>query len=649
MRVGGGAAAPPQSSAAPTRAGGKRKAAPATKAAGPSTGVLIGGGIAAVLVVGGGMLGLGMMLAGGGDAAVAGGVAPTPVVAETSPTEPRNAAGDSSNETSSESAPDADRSERAPSPAEDDETGVMAKGGLVADLGIAKRGGLSAEMSSDAEGAEAVVAPADSSDAEGSEAAGPVATASSEGLPAVRGEELRGSELVSAVMPSVVRINNTGPRARSQGSGYLVHSDGIVVTNYHVVSGANRIEVEFQDGKKYDSPGYLLVEPQYDIAVIKIDLEGDDTRPAVPLMGEFPAQGSEVMAFGTPQGLNFSSTRGSVNAVRDEDEIRNKTNTDHRGTWIQFDASISSGNSGGPLCDMRGNVVGMNTFVMGGGGVAQNLNFAISSVDIREKVRGVLDAYQGESSIQRWSAEKLKEFDGDLGRKLVENEIGTNKGKRILASMTEVLFVKYQEGGDPSLDGVRRYVDSQAEKAVEKSNMSVVWKRPERIDIAIMVIKMDVEPKERGSSVMVVTLEAEVVVPDTEDDSKQNLFCRVWTHKGEIGTLSPMSIVTGKVPPGWSLRLMQFFGDFRRVYKDAQDEALEGNLDDDTERDGSKIAEEGEGLFEELFGGIFNLPEPGADVGEGEESPRGLGPEGESPNEGSRGEFPRPMEPDDDR
>ncbi|MEM9701112.1 MAG: trypsin-like peptidase domain-containing protein, partial [Planctomycetota bacterium] len=630
VRVGGGGGS---SASMRSQGGPRRKSAPAQKAGGPPMGLLIGGGLAALVIMGGGMLGLGILLAGGDSPAVAQNTVVTPAANTGTETVAQNA----SQSVASPSEPAADDASAGESntPAREEEPSRAVpdrsrnreprkpRGGIVGSLG----GGLGSSPSESEDGSAPESGGPDEEEGQRGSDKPPVAVASEDGLLPERTDRLNGAEMVSTVMPSVVRINNTGPRSRSQGSGYVVHPSGIVVTNYHVVAEANRIDVEFQNGKRYDSPGYLLVEPQYDIAIIKLDLKGDESVPAVPIRSEIPAQGSEVMTFGTPRGFNFSSTKGSISAVRDEEEIRNKTNSDHRGTWIQFDASISSGNSGGPLCDMNGNVIGMNTFVwQPPGGVAQSLNFAISCVDIGEKVRGALQKYDGEN-VEPWDADALKEFDGDLGRKLVENEIGTNKGKRILAGMSEVLIIPYQYGNDPSLSGVQRYVDSQAEKAIESLGMNIVWKRPERMDLAIMVIKMDVEKKSRTSDTMLVSLYAEVIVPDIEDDSQQNLFCRVWTYESEIGTLSPRSVATGKVPRGWNIRLLNFFGNFKRVFREAQKQAEEGELDSDTEMDGSRIAGEGsEGLFEELFGDIFALPEPGGDVGRGPGRGRGRPP-----------------------
>jgi len=162
------------------------------------------------------------------------------------------------------------------------------------------------------------------------------------------------------------------PRERQQrgnGSGFIVNSNGEILTNAHVVDGADRVTVELKDGRKFD--GQVLGEdPVTDVAVIKIDA---DNLPTVPLGDSDAVQpGEAVIAIGNPLGLNYTVTSGIISATgRSSSDIGA---SDKRVDYMQTDAAINPGNSGGPLLSARGRVIGMNTAIIRG---AQGLGFAI--------------------------------------------------------------------------------------------------------------------------------------------------------------------------------------------------------------------------------------------------------------------------------
>ncbi len=156
---------------------------------------------------------------------------------------------------------------------------------------------------------------------------------------------------------------------RGNGSGFIISSKGEILTNAHVVDGADRVTVELKDGRKFD--GQVLGEdPVTDVAVIKIDA---DKLPTVPLGDSEKLQpGEAVIAIGNPLGLNYTVTSGIISATgRSSSDIGA---SDKRVDYIQTDAAINPGNSGGPLLSARGRVIGMNTAIIRG---AQGLGFAI--------------------------------------------------------------------------------------------------------------------------------------------------------------------------------------------------------------------------------------------------------------------------------
>ena len=156
---------------------------------------------------------------------------------------------------------------------------------------------------------------------------------------------------------------------RGNGSGFIINSNGEILTNAHVVDGADRVTVELKDGRKFK--GQVLGEdPVTDVAVIKIDA---DQLPTVSLGDSETLQpGEAVIAIGNPLGLNYTVTSGIISATgRSSSDIGA---SDKRVDYIQTDAAINPGNSGGPLLSAQGRVIGMNTAIIRG---AQGLGFAI--------------------------------------------------------------------------------------------------------------------------------------------------------------------------------------------------------------------------------------------------------------------------------
>jgi serine protease DegQ len=144
------------------------------------------------------------------------------------------------------------------------------------------------------------------------------------------------------------------------GTGVVVKDDGTIMTNFHVVSGSNRLEVTFMDGTQ--SPAVVVgARPESDLAIIKPQKIPDDLSPAV-LAGSGDLQpGDEVVAVGFPFGIGPSVSAGVVSGLGREFQV----SQDHvmRGL-IQFDAAANPGNSGGPLVNMAGEVVGIVTAIL---------------------------------------------------------------------------------------------------------------------------------------------------------------------------------------------------------------------------------------------------------------------------------------------
>lgn len=202
--------------------------------------------------------------------------------------------------------------------------------------------------------------------------------------------------LAAKVSPAVVQILVTGygqareaersqtafiVRQHAVGSGVIVTSDGYIMTNAHVVEGAQRIRVALPlplgdsaglvpIGKRRIVEAKLIGQhKETDLALLKID---EKDLPTLPLVSqERPHVGQLVFAIGSPEGLQNSVTMGVVSALARQPDPSKAM------TYIQTDAPINPGNSGGPLVDMNGSVVGINTFILSEGGGSEGLGFAI--------------------------------------------------------------------------------------------------------------------------------------------------------------------------------------------------------------------------------------------------------------------------------
>jgi serine protease Do len=242
-------------------------------------------------------------------------------------------------------------------------------------------------------------------------------------------QQLNGSvaALVRSVSQSVVQVIVTsyGPvepanrtdtdmvigRQRSMGSGVVIAAGGYIMTNAHVVSNARRVEVVLPGGlvdgggvrSLVKGRGRTLdakivgVAREIDLALLKVDGVEDAALPPLPI-ADYDAlrQGEIVFALGSPEGLRNSVTMGIVSAVARQPDADNPL------VYVQTDAPINHGNSGGPLVNVKGELVGINTFILSDSGGSQGLGFAIPSALVQmayPKLRQYGHLHRGEIGI----------------------------------------------------------------------------------------------------------------------------------------------------------------------------------------------------------------------------------------------------------
>ena len=204
--------------------------------------------------------------------------------------------------------------------------------------------------------------------------------------PAYDAEEQQNIAVYKRALPSVVNITSTTVAfdffygaypQQGQGSGFVLNKDGLILTNYHVIEGADRrngsVEVTLSDKRKFKAT-VVGEDKGHDLAMLKID--APDLVPAT--LAETStglAVGQRVYAIGNPFGLSGTMTRGIISAIR---SVRSPANGSLIEDAIQTDASVNPGNSGGPLLNSRGEVIGITTMIASNGAdQSSGIGFAI--------------------------------------------------------------------------------------------------------------------------------------------------------------------------------------------------------------------------------------------------------------------------------
>ena len=221
-------------------------------------------------------------------------------------------------------------------------------------------------------------------------------------------------------------------KVSSLGSGFVIDPEGIIITNNHVIEEADEIVVNFSDGSKYDAT-VIGRDPKTDIAVLKI--KADKALPFVPMGNSSSARvGDWVIAIGNPFGLGGSLSAGGISAINRD------INAGPYDSFIQTDAAINRGNSGGPLFNLDGEVIGVNSAIISPSGGSVGIGFSIPA-DLASSVIAQLRKF-GETR-RGWLGVRIQAVTDDLAESL-----GLDKPRGALVS-------EVSEDGPAKKGGIR--------------------------------------------------------------------------------------------------------------------------------------------------------------------------------------------------
>src|SRR6266700_4162000 len=297
---------------------------------------------------------------------------------------------------------------------------------------------------------------------------------------------------------------------QSEGSGFIVRPDGYIFTNFHVVEGADKIEVKLRDGRNF--PARVVgTDEKTDIAVVKIDAK---ELPVVQLGDSDTVRvGQFAFAIGAPFKLDYTFTYGVISG-----KGRNKllaTGGYSISDYLQTDASINPGNSGGPLCDIDGKVIGMNTLI---NGMNRGLGFAIP-INMAKEIGAELIA--GHKIVRPWLGIRIETLGDDPSiRDLLK---GADKG--VVVRTVEADAPAYKSNLRPfdvitQVDGTPVETDSQLQHEVLKKKIGqnvelTVWRKGQMIKVPVRTGELPNEIAER----LHLSVQQGVIVTDVADNS----------------------------------------------------------------------------------------------------------------------------------
>jgi putative serine protease PepD len=307
-----------------------------------------------------------------------------------------------------------------------------------------------------------------------------VPVASSE--PAASPTPLSVNEIYRRAYKGVVEITATaggsespfgGPQAQGQGSGFVYDREGHVITNQHVVQGASSVSVRFWNGETYDAE-VVGTDASTDLAVLDVDAPASVLSPLQLGDSSDVQVGDGVVAIGSPFGLDQTVTSGIVSALHRQMTAPNEFTINDS---IQTDAAINHGNSGGPLLNARGRVIGVNAQIESESGGNDGVGFAIPSNTVRSIVSQLVQSGEVEHAylgvgVQEIPASVAGELDLVEGVAVTQVRPETPAARAGLRAATGSRVVdgqSYPTGGDviTALDGEKVTTSAELQSAID--------------------------------------------------------------------------------------------------------------------------------------------------------------------------------------
>jgi protease degQ len=270
----------------------------------------------------------------------------------------------------------------------------------------------------------------------------------------------------------------------SLGSGFVVSKDGYVVTNNHVIDGADEIYVKFSNGREYRTK-LVGTSPEVDIAVLKID-SNETFKPLEFANSDQVQIGQWSIAFGNPLGLNDSMTVGIISAAG-----RSSLGIEEIENFIQTDAAINQGNSGGPLIDITGKVIGVNTAIYSQSGGSVGIGFAIPAnlvTTVKDSIiatgkfeKPYIGIYLGNLDADKVKALNLKSSNGVFIAGTVPN------GPAAAAGITKNDIITAVDGKEVNSAGA--FVGEIAAKKVGQSIKLTISRNGKTSEVSVTLVK----------------------------------------------------------------------------------------------------------------------------------------------------------------
>ena len=344
-------------------------------------------------------------------------------------------------------------------------------------------------------------------------------------------------------------------KSTALGSGFVISADGIVITNNHVIQGSEGIFVKFTDGKEYEAK-LIGTDPVSDIAVLQIKSK-NKFKPVVLADSNKSRVGDWVLAIGNPFGLGGTVTTGIISAINRDIHMGRYDN------FIQTDASINMGNSGGPLFNMSGEVVGINTAIFSQSGGSVGIGFAIPSSfakNVIEQLRKYGETRRGWLGVR--IQEVTKEIADSLGMKeaigaLVADINEKSPAKKAGLKEGDVIV----EFNGIKIDSMRKLPKVVAEAPVGKQATLKIWRDKKILEKTIVLgrledsaeFKKKAEPKkvEKNDDVLLKSLGIKVRNVNDQDVAARKLLTGkngvIVQEVDENGSLADSPIQVGDI------------------------------------------------------------------------------------------------------